>query len=256
MLGTLVGFLAGLLGIGGGLLIVPALVFLLDYLLHIPIEHAMPIAIASSLSTVIFTGLSSARTHWRLGNLSRSIMLFCGIGIAVGASAGAHFASAIAGVTLQRIFAICVMLIALQMAFMGRRRSQHSVAPWGMLAIGLFTGFMSALMGIGGGALLVPLLVWFQVDIRRAIGCAAFCGIIVALFGTANFIYTGWQQTYLPAWSLGYVFLPATLGIALTSVLIAPIGARFGQNVDTGLLKKIFAGFLAVVSLRMIIGLE
>lgn len=256
MLGSLVGVLAGLLGIGGGLLIVPALVFLLHFFLQIDIEIGMPIAIATSLSTVIMTGLSSARSHYKLGNLDKRIVTYCGFGIAVGATLGAQFASFISGVLLQRIFAVLVILIALQMVLFSRKASKNKVANLGLAGIGTSTGFISALMGIGGGALLVPALVWFQVNIRKAIGCAAFSSIIVAVFGTLNFAITGWNNPNLPEWSFGYVYLPATFGIIVTSVLTAPIGVKLGQKLDTAKLRKIFAAFLVLVSIRMIIGIE
>jgi uncharacterized membrane protein YfcA len=255
-LGSVVGVLAGLLGIGGGLVIVPALVFLLHFFLDIGVENGMPIAIATSLSTVIMTGLSSARSHYKLGNLDRKICTYCGFGIAIGATLGAYFASHISGVLLQRIFAVLVILIAFQMIFGGRKASSNSIGTAGLGCIGASSGFIAALMGIGGGALIVPALVWFQVNIRKAIGCAAFSGIIIAFFGTLSFIYTGWSKPYLPDFSIGYVFLPATFGIICTSVLTAPLGAKLGQRLDTAKLKKVFAAFLVLVSIRMIIGIE
>ena len=256
ILGSVVGVLAGLLGIGGGLIIVPALVFLLHYFLQLDIEVSMPIAIATSLSTVIMTGLSSARSHYKFGNLDKQIVMFCGFGIAIGATLGAQFASHISGVLLQRIFSVLVILIALQMVFGGRKTSHNSIGKTGLGSIGIGSGFIAALMGIGGGALIVPALVWFQVNIRKAIGCAAFCGIIIAVFGTINFVITGWKNPNLPDLSIGYVYLPATFGIIATSVLTAPIGAKLGQKLDTAKLKKVFAAFLVLVSIRMIIGIE
>ena len=256
MLGSVVGVMAGLLGIGGGLLIVPAMVFLLHYFLQIEIEHGMPIAIATSLSTVIMTGLSSARSHYKMGNLDKRIITYCGFGIALGAILGAQFATFISGVLLQRIFAVLVIVIALQMIFGASKASKHTIGEAGLGGIGIGTGFISALMGIGGGALLVPALVWFQVNIRKAIGCAAFSGIIIAIFGTISFVINGWKNPYLPEFSLGYVYLPATFGIIATSVLTAPIGVKLGQKLDTAKLKKVFAAFLVLVSIRMIIGIE
>jgi uncharacterized membrane protein YfcA len=255
-LGSIVGILAGLLGIGGGLIIVPALVYMLHFFLNLDIDILMPIAIATSLSTVIFTGFSSARSHYKIGNLDKFIVLYCALGIAIGATLGAQFASAISGVTLKRIFAVFVILIALQMVFGGRYASKNEVGKLGLSSIGLGSGFIAAMMGIGGGALIVPALVWFKVDIRKAIGCAAFSGIVIAAFGTSSFVYTGWANPNLPNWSFGYVYLPAMFGIVASSMFFAPIGAKLGQRLDTTLLKKIFAGFLVLVSLRMIIGIE
>lgn len=256
MLGSVVGLLAGLLGIGGGLLIVPAMGFLLHYFLQIDIEIGMPIAIATSLSTVILTCLSSTRSHYKLGNLDKRIITYSGIGIALGATLGAQFASHISGVLLQRVFAVLVILIAMQMVFGATRASKNTIGNKGLSGIGVGTGFIAALMGIGGGALIVPMLIWFQVNIRKAIGCAAFSGIIIAVFGTTNFVIAGWKNPDLPDLSMGYVYLPATFGIIATSVLTAPIGAKLGQKLDTVKLKKVFAAFLVLVSIRMIIGIE
>lgn len=254
--GAIVGVLAGLLGIGGGLIIVPASIYMFQHLLGMSIENAMPIAVATSLSTVIFTGLSSARTHYRLGNLDRDIFKYSALGIAIGAVLGAQFASSISGVVLQRIFAVIVILIALQMIFNRHRSSIHPTSPGILSGIGLGSGFVSAIMGIGGGALIVPALVWFQVNIKKAIGCASACGVMIAFFGTLSFIYAGWNKEYLPEYSVGYVYLPATIGIVITSILTAPIGAKLTNKLDTIKLKRIFAVFLVLVSIRMMIGIE
>lgn len=256
VLGAVVGVLAGLLGIGGGLIIVPILVFLFQKLLDISIEYGMQMAIATSLSTVIFTGLSSARSHYKLGNIDTKIVIICAIGIALGASLGALFAVQISGVVLKRIFAALVIIIALQMIFGRNRVSQFSIGKPTLATIGVGSGFISALMGIGGGAILVPILVWFQTHIKTAIGCAALCGVVIATFGTISFIVSGWNAEFLPQYALGYVYLPATIGIALTSMITAPIGAKLTAKLDTQKLKKIFAVFLVLVSIRLIIGLE
>lgn len=256
LLGALVGVLAGLLGIGGGLIIVPAFLYMSNVLLGIEVEHAMPMAIATSLSTVIFTGLSSARSHLKLGNIDNQIVLYTAIGIAIGASLGGLFATSISGIMLKRIFAFFVIVIALQMIFGRNKVSKLSLAKPALSGIGLGSGFLSALMGIGGGAILVPILVWFQINIKKAIGCASLCGVVIAAFGTISFIYSGLNATYLPQYSLGYVYLPATIGIVITSMLTAPIGAKLTAKLDTKKLKRIFAVFLVLVSIRMIIGLE
>ncbi|WP_395340260.1 sulfite exporter TauE/SafE family protein [Ningiella sp. W23] len=255
-IGSVVGIMAGLLGIGGGLIFVPAALFLFQHLLGMSIENAMPMVVATSLSTVIFTGISSARTHYKLGNLDSQIFKFSALGISIGAVLGAQFASAISGVLLQRIFAVLVILIALQMVFNRHRTSKYHTGTAVLSGIGFSSGFVSSIMGIGGGALIVPALVWFQVNIRKAIGCASACGVLIAFFGTLSFVYAGWQQPYLPEYSLGYVYLPATLGIVISSMLTARIGAKLTARLDTHKLKKIFAIFLVLVSIRMLIGIE
>lgn len=254
-LGAVVGVMAGLLGIGGGLIIVPVLSYLLADVLNIPATETIVIAIATSLSTIIFTGMSSARAHYRFGNLRREIIMWVGVGIGLGAVFGAQLASAMPGQWLKAIFAILVMLIAAYMMFGKRVESDNQFDRTRLSIIGGGTGIVSALMGIGGGALLVPALSWYRVNIRHAIGCAAFSGIIIAVFGSLSFVLSGWQSGQLDQGFLGYVYLPATLGIVATSVFTAPVGAKLGQNMNTQRLKKVFAGFLVLVSIRMLWGL-
>ncbi len=256
VIGLLVGFLAGMFGIGGGLIIVPALTYLLISVAGLALEQVMPMAVATSLSTIIFTGYSSARAHYKLGNLKRDVVMWCGLGIAFGAIFGAQVASAISGTMLKNVFAVMMVLIALQMIFGKRRMSTHHASRSSLTTIGAGSGFFSALMGIGGGVLLVPALVWFRVNMRQAIGCAALCGLVVAVFGTASFIFAGLHVSELPGMTLGYVYLPATFGIVVTSVFTAGVGARLGQTIDTELLKKLLAGLLILVSIRMIVGIN
>ncbi|MFT4939130.1 MAG: putative membrane protein YfcA [Paraglaciecola sp.] len=254
VMGSLVGILAGLLGIGGGLIMVPALVYLFVNSLKLDLSLAMPMAIATSLSTIILTGLSASWAHYKLNNLNRFVLLWSGMGIAAGSILGAQLASIMPGEVLKDVFAYLVIIIALQMVFGGRRESVHKMSKTILVFVGLATGSMSALMGIGGGSIIVPALVWFKVNIKQAIGCASFCGLIIALFGSASFIQAGWGNTMLPAGAFGYVYLPASLGIVITSVFTAGLGAKMGARLNTHLLKQIFAGFLVLVSLRMIVG--
>lgn len=254
-LGAVVGVMAGLLGIGGGLIIVPVLAYLLADVLNVPATETIVVAIATSLSTIIFTGMSSARAHYRLGNLRPEIILWCGFGIGIGAVLGAQLASAMPGQWLKAIFAVLVILIAAYMMFGKRVESENSFDRSKLAIIGSGTGIISALMGIGGGALLVPALTWYRVNVRHAIGCAAFSGIIIAIFGSLSFVISGWHYGQLEQGFLGYVYLPATLGIVATSVFTAPIGAKLGQSMNTQRLKKVFAAFLVLVSIRMLWGM-
>lgn len=255
-LGSVVGILAGMLGIGGGLIIVPALSYLLVHFLGMTTETVMPVAIATSLSTIIFTGMSSAFAHYRLGNIQPNIVLYTSIGIAVGAVLGAQVASNISGELLKNVFAVLVILIAAQMIFGKQKASQTDASKPALIGVGSGTGIISALMGIGGGALLVPALVWFKVNIRAAIGCAAFSGLVIALFGTASFVVAGWNASDVPPYSVGYVFLPATAGIVTTSVFTANAGAKLGQKANVKVLKAMLACLLILVSIRMIVGIE
>lgn len=253
-LGAIVGLLAGLLGIGGGLIIVPALLYLLSTLLGLDVTLAMPMAIATSLSTIILTGMSSAYAHYRLGNLTPRIAGWSALGIGFGAVLGAQIVSIMPGELLKQTFAVLVLLIAAQMVFGGQRKSENRISRPILITIGFVTGSISAFMGIGGGALMVPALIWFRVDIKQAIGCAAFAGLVVALFGTASFVHAGWSLTDLPEGAFGYVYLPATVGIVITSVFTARLGAKISHRLNTRVLKRIFAVFLVLVSVRMLLG--
>lgn len=248
------GVLAGMLGIGGGLIIVPALLYILTAFLSVPLELAMPMAIATSLSTIVLTGYSSARAHFKLGHVKFEIVSYCAMGIALGAIAGPQIATSIDVNQLKSIFAILVLLIAAQMIFVKPKKSEKPISIPLLLLIGFVTGIISSFMGIGGGALMVPALVWFRIDIKQAIGCAAFCGLIIALFGTVSFIHAGWQLTDLPKGAFGYVYLPAALGIVITSVFTARLGAKISHRLNTQRLKQIFAVFLLIVSFRMLLG--
>lgn len=253
-LGAVVGVMAGMLGIGGGLIIVPALLYLFAQYLGLPLVLAMPMAIATSLSTIILTALSSSWAHYKLGNLNRFVLTWVTMGIILGAVFGAKIATSIDPQLLKRVFACLVLVIALQMVFIGRKTSQHETSKVSLVTIGVATGCVSSVMGIGGGAILVPALTWFRVNIRQAIGCASFSGLIIAFFGSASFVLAGWNNVYLPQWAAGYVYLPASLGIVITSVLTAGFGAKLSHSLNTQLLKKIFAGFLVIVSMRMLLG--
>lgn len=255
-LGLLTGTLAGMLGIGGGLIIVPVLSALLTSIVGITHELAMPMAIATSLFTIIVTGFFSAKAHYSLGNIVPRVIVWSGSGIAIGAITGAQLASMLPADILTKVFAGLVIIIAIQMVFGKQTASKKAYTPTILMTVGLLVGSISALMGIGGGALLVPALVWFQVPIRQAIGCAAVSGLVIALFGTGSFVHAGWNAPGLPSWSLGYVYLPAGFGIMATSIFTAGFGARIGQTMPTELLKKILAGLLVVVSIRMIIGMN
>lgn len=254
ILGVFVGTLAGLLGIGGGLIIVPVLLFLLPLYLHIDISLAVPMAIASSLASIILTGLSSTLAHYKLGNLSHRIALWCSLGVLAGAALGSQIVVTIAAQKVTAIFAILVLVIAAQLVFGKAVQSKQDIAPWILIVIGFVTGTVSAFMGIGGGAILVPALIWFRVDIKIAIGCAAFCGLVIGLIGTTSFIVNGFAMQSLPDGALGFVYLPATAGIVITSVFTARLGAKISHRLNTRVLKQIFAGFLVIVSLRMLLG--
>jgi len=255
-LGAIVGFLAGLLGIGGGLIMVPAFVYLLPLLsagtTKLSGEVVMHMALATSLAAIVMTSASAAYAHHKNNNIPWDLTKPLMFVVALGALSGAFVADLLSTKTLTNFFAIAVMLLASYMLF--SIRTQHSRTMPSKLklqVIGFITGMLASLMGMAGGAILIPTLTYFGMPLRHCIGIATVCGVMVALFGSAGYIISGFGNSLLPAWSLGYVYLPALLGVVLTSSLFAPVGVKFAAKLPVQTLKKCFAVFLILVSFKM-----
>jgi len=254
VLGAFAGVMAGLLGVGGGLIIVPALAWIFrgqgmnDAII-------MHLAIGTSLATIVVTSISSVRAHHRRGAVLWPVFWQLTPGIVVGAWLGAAVADALSSFALQKVFALFVLAMSAQMGF-GAKPASHRNLPGtsGMLAVGGVIGAVSAIVGIGGGSLTVPFLTWCNVSIRQAVATSAACGLPIALAGSIGFVVTGLNTANLPVWSLGYVYGPALAGIALVSMLSAPLGAKFAHTLPTEMLKRVFAGFLALVGIKMLLG--
>nr|WP_245217471.1 sulfite exporter TauE/SafE family protein [Rheinheimera maricola] len=254
MLGALAGFLAGLLGIGGGLVIVPALVMLLPAFGIVPAEQAILVAVATSLASIIITATSSVLAHHRWGNVPWSIAGAIFVGAAIGAWCVGYLAHNISGAVLQMIFGVAALLLALRM--LGSRTAVGIKPLPGTLltiCISALLGGVGSLLGIGGGALFVPMLNYFSVDMRRAIGCAAASSIAVAVFGTLGYVIAGWRHYQLADGFVGYIYLPALLGIVAMSVFTAPIGAKLVQQLPVLTIKRVFGVFLLLIAVKMIL---
>ncbi len=252
LLGAIVGFFAGLLGIGGGLIIVPVLVYLLP-LLGISAELAFPMALATSLASIIFTSTSAAFAHHKNGNIPWPIAKKLVITVAIGALLGAIIAGLLSLKALTIIFASAVLILAAYMFLSIKvQRTVELPTNWILQLIGLITGVLASLMGIAGGAILVPILMYCSLSMRQAIGVATASGIVVAFFGAIGYVVIGFGKSALPDWSIGYIYLPALLGIVLTSSLFAPLGVKAGANLSLPYLKKGFALFLILVAVKMI----
>jgi uncharacterized membrane protein YfcA len=254
-IGAVVGFFAGLLGIGGGAVMVPLLVMLFEAQ-GLPREHVLHLAVGSGMATILLTSLSSARSHAARGALRWDIVRAMSPGIIVGGLVG----SAVAGAIPTRLFAIlfCVTVYLASANMMIDRKPKPSGRPPGWMGM-TFAGFAisaaSAFAAIGGAFMTVPFLVWSNVPLLQAIGTAAAVGFPIAVAGTIGFIAAGMTQTGLPAWSVGYVYLPAFAGIAVTSMLFAPVGVALAHRLPTRALRKIFAGLLFVMATKMLWGL-
>lgn len=251
--GAAAGVLAGLFGVGGGLIMVPALAFVLPHQGVAP-EVVMQVAIGTSLAVISVTSMSSTLAHHRRGGVLWPALRLIAPGLAVGALAGALAAHALPGLVLQRIVGTGAVLVALQMFLDLQPRSARSLpgAP-GLFGAGAVIGALSSLIGIGGGSLTVPFLSWRGVAMRQAVGTAAACGVPIAWAGAAGFTATGWDVAGRAGLSLGYVSVSAFAGLALASVLTAPLGARLAHHLPPRVLKRAFAGLLVVVGVSLLL---
>jgi uncharacterized membrane protein YfcA len=253
MLGSFVGIMAGLLGIGGGLIVVPALMFLLP-MAGIDAGISMQIALATSLASIIVTSGSSAYNHFKLGNVDMFVVKWLMPGVVIGGFLGANVAEWIPSQYLPKVFGVIVLCLAIQMLFSIRGKNQRTMPGSGVtMAIGTGIGMISSLAGIGGGSLSVPFLNRHGIEMRKAVGSSSVCGSFIAISGLAGFILHGYNVDSLPNYSLGYVYLPALFGIACTSMLTTRIGAKWATRLPTSTLKKIFALFLVFVAGTMLL---
>jgi uncharacterized membrane protein YfcA len=251
--GAISGVLAGLLGVGGGIVIVPVL-FLLAGFLGLPAELAMPMAVGTSLATIIPTSISSARSHRKRGSVDAQLLKSWAPAVFVGALIGGVLASVVSGAFLTVLFGVVALLVAINLA-LPRTVVLAEDLPKGVAArtaVPTAIGILSALMGIGGGTLSVPILSAFSFPVHRAIGTAAALGIVIAVPAVFGFIWAGWDMGARPPYSLGYVSLPAAVLIFTTSVFTAPMGSQLAHSLDARVLKPVFALFLFVTSLRML----
>ena len=250
--GCVAGVLAGLFGIGGGIVIVPVLEAVLGFL-GVDAAIRMHVAVATSLATIIPTSISSARAHHRRGAVDVEVVKRWAVFVLVGALLGAWIASQVHSRVLAGVFATLALLVAAKMVLLPESRNlTDSVprAPW-VIAIPTAIGCFSSMMGIGGGTFSVMTLTLFNEPIHRAVGTAALFGLVISLPGTAGFILTGWQDPRLPPASLGYVNLLGLVAIAPTTVLAAPLGARIAHAFPAKRLSMLFGLFLVVVSMRL-----
>ena len=253
-LGAFAGTLAGLLGVGGGLVIVPVLAGVFVGLNYHP-EVLMHLAVGTSLATIVMTSLSSVRAHHRRGAVQWQSFAWMAPGIVLGAWLGVAVADTLRGDTLRQVFGIFELSVALYM-WWDRPVCPHRTLPGrlGLSGAGGVIGAISAVVGIGGGTLTVPYLQWCNVAMRQAVATAAAVGLPIALAGMIGYVIAGWSNPLLPDGSTGYVYWPAFLGIVAASMLFAPLGAHWAHTLPAGRLKRLFALFLAILGLWMLLG--
>ena len=253
--GLFAGFLAGLLGVGGGLVIVPALVFIFAAQ-SFPAEHIMHIALGTSLASIMFTSLSSLRAHHAHGAVVWRVVRGISPGIVAGTLLGTLLAAQLSTFFLKTFFIGFIYYVAAQMLLnIKPKPSRQLPGAAGLFAAGGVIGGVSSLVGIGGGTLSVPFMTWCNLKMHQAIGTSAAIGFPIAAAGALGFLLNGLAVPGLPPYSWGFVYLPALAGLVLASVLTAPFGARLAHRLPVAKLKKIFAALLLVLGTRMLVSL-
>ena len=240
-LGLGTGFLAGLLGMGGGMLMVPFLTIILTNKGY-PAEFVVKMAVATSLATICFTSMSSVRAHARRGAVLWHVVKVLAPGILLGSLVGAQVAVALPGRVLSILFAVFIAFSATQM-FLNRKPKPSRTLPGraGTFAMGGLIGLLSSLVGAGGAFVSVPFMTWCNIKIHDAVGTSAALGFPIAFAGTLGYIYAGQGLPQMPPGSIGYLYLPGLIIIATGSMLMAPLGARTAHRMDIQPLKRLFA---------------
>ena len=254
-LGVVVGFFAGLLGVGGGAMMVPVLAILFPAQ-GFPFETKMQVILATSMATIMFTSISSVRAHHARLAVNWQALWAMVPGILIGTLVGArlvkHLSTAFLG-----IFFICFLFYTATQMLVNMKPKASRTLPGkvGLFAAGTVLGFLSAMVSVGGAFFTIPFMTWCNVSTITAIGTSAALGFPIALFTTAANIFNGWDVPNVPQPSLGYVYLPALIGISITSMLVAPLGARLAHRLPVQTLKRIFAVLLYALGVRMLWGL-
>lgn len=251
--GVVGGLVAGMLGVGGGIVIVPVLYHVLA-LMGVDPDIRMHMAVGTSLATIIPTSFSSARSHNAKGAVDWNLLRQWVTPMVIGVLIGSALAGVARGQALALFFACVAMPVAVHLAFFSetRRISDHLPTGLGGLLMPAAIGGVSTMMGIGGGTIGVPTMTLFGYPIHRAVGTASAFGAIIAVPGTIGSIFAGWHAAHLPPYSLGYVNLLGFILIAPASYFVAPYGAQIAHMTDVRRLRMLFAFFIAVTAARML----
>lgn len=244
LLGAFVGLLAGLLGVGGGLIMVPVLAAIFIYN-GLPYEVIMHLALGTSLASILFTSLSSVYSHHKHQAVNWGHVRKLSPGVLLGAWFGGLSASGLSTDILKPVFAVFELFVAAYM-LSSIKTQTHKSSPslLNITTSGGVIGYISSIVGIGGGTMTVPWLMWHGSSIHKAIATSAAVGFPIAAGGAISYLYAGWDHDLLPTYSLGFIYLPALFSIIISSVLFAPIGANLAHKLDVQKLKQIFAFLL------------
>lgn len=252
LLGAIAGILAGLLGVGGGLVIVPVLAWMFVDA-GFSTSVIMHLALGTSLATIVVTSISSSYSHHKYNAVLWPLVAKLAPGIVIGAWLGAAVADQLPSTILQKVFGVFELLVAVQIG-LNLKTASHRTLPGKLMTsiAGTVIGGVSAIVGIGGGTLTVPFLHWCNVNMRNAVATSAACGFPIAVAGALGYIVAGWNNAVLPNSSSGYVYWPAFAAISITSLIFAPLGAKLAHTIPVPLLKRIFSVVLLVLGIKML----
>lgn len=251
-LGAFVGFLAGLLGIGGGLTMVPVLTALFAWQGFAP-DRVVHMAVATGTATMVLTSISSAREHHRHGAVQWGVVAALAPGIVLGALVGPQVVRGLSTRGLATFFGLFVVVAATQI-LIDRKPRATRVLPSrpALAAVGGGIGLVSAMVGAGGAFMSVPFMVWCNVKLREAVATSAAIGVPIAFAGTLGYVIAGWSASGMPTWTLGYIYLPALAAIVVGSATMAPVGARLAHRWPVARLRRAFAVLLYVLAASML----
>lgn len=255
LLGIFGGFVAGLFGVGGGLTLVPFM-YMLFVAQGFPAEHVMHLALGTSMATIVFTSISSMRAHHAHGAVRWDIVRTMAPGLVLGTFGGSLVAGQVPTGPMTAIFVVIVYYASAQM-MLDFKPHAHRQMPGGTgrFIAGSVIGVISSLVAAGGGFLSVPFMLFCNVAIHNAVGTSSALGFPIAVAGAIGYIVAGWHDVGLPAYTVGYVYLPAFVGIVAMSILMAPLGARLAHKLPVKKLKRAFGGFLALLATKMLVSL-
>ncbi len=256
VLGLFAGFIAGLLGVGGGLIIVPVLVFIFTAE-HFSSQYVVHLALGTAFASIIFTSISSFRAHHTHGAVDWKVWREISPGVVTGTLLGTVIAAYLSAFALKIFFVVFVFYVGTQMLLDIKPKAERELPHWpGMFAVGNVIGVVSSFVGIGGGTLSIPFMTWCNVTLHRAIGTSSAIGLPIAIAGAVGYAANGLVvRTELPAYSFGFIYLPALAAIVVASVLTAPLGAKLAHRLPVKMLKKIFAFLLYILGIKMAVSL-
>ncbi len=251
--GVFAGLIGGMLGLGGGIIIVPVLHYLFIQQ-GFPSSIIMHLAVTTSLATIIATSLSATYMHHKKEAVLWPVVKSIAPGILIGAGLGAILADLLSSNTLRIVFGVFEIGVAIQIGFELKPKAKTKLPETGgLIGSGVGIGMLSTILGIGGGTLTVPFLLWCNVNMRNAVAVSSACGFPIAIAGTTALIIAGWDNTMVPENSFSYLYWPAALMIIAMTIFFAPLGAQLAHYLPIATLKRLFAIILATVGLRMLI---